>query len=178
MSQPSPSTRWTPAVVGMPLEDDPERDTSPASASGSPTGTPSPMPAIDGWRRAQHRFIGNTQRQARREFHSRRQLHPLASWPCRRARATRRTRTRSRKCSSCCKGHLTVFIEDEAGTPHRDGAGAVGLRRPARRASSTAINNTVEMVYLKVMVGRGKPETMGYAEEKLYRARNDHLETR
>src|ERR1700744_157823 len=36
-------------------------------------------------------------------------------------------------------------------------------------------NNSLEPVYFQVMLGRGKPETMGYAEEELYKRRDEHL---
>jgi len=36
-------------------------------------------------------------------------------------------------------------------------------------------NDSLEPVYFQVMLGRGKPETMGYADEELYKRRADHL---
>ncbi|MCX7197786.1 MAG: cupin domain-containing protein, partial [Proteobacteria bacterium] len=36
-------------------------------------------------------------------------------------------------------------------------------------------NNSLEPVYFQVMLGRAKPETMGYADEKLYEQRDAHL---
>ncbi len=36
-------------------------------------------------------------------------------------------------------------------------------------------NDSLEPVYFQVMLGRGKPETMGYADEELYKRRSDHL---
>jgi hypothetical protein len=32
-------------------------------------------------------------------------------------------------------------------------------------------------VYFQVMIGRGKPETMGYADEELFKRRGDHLKS-
>ena len=37
------------------------------------------------------------------------------------------------------------------------------------------INESLEPVYFQVMLGRAKPETMGYADEKLYQRRDAHL---
>ena len=36
-------------------------------------------------------------------------------------------------------------------------------------------NNSLEPVYFQVMLGRGKPEAMGYADDKLYAQRDAHL---
>src|SRR6516225_6759130 len=36
-------------------------------------------------------------------------------------------------------------------------------------------NDSLEPVYFQVMLGRGKPETMGYADEDLYKRRDAHL---
>jgi hypothetical protein len=36
-------------------------------------------------------------------------------------------------------------------------------------------NDTLGPVYFKVMLGRGKPETMGCADEERYKRRDAHL---
>ena len=36
-------------------------------------------------------------------------------------------------------------------------------------------NDSLEPVYFQVMIGRGKPETMGYADDELFKRRADHL---
>ena len=36
-------------------------------------------------------------------------------------------------------------------------------------------NDSLEPVYFQVMLGKGKPETMGYADDKLYENRDGHL---
>ena len=36
-------------------------------------------------------------------------------------------------------------------------------------------NDGLEPVYMQVMLGRGKPETMGYADEELFKRRGEHL---
>jgi quercetin dioxygenase-like cupin family protein len=73
------------------------------------------------------------------------------------------------------RGHLDVFVEDESG------------RRLTRRLGPWECiscpagvihgyqNDSLEPVYFQVMLGRGKPETMGYADEELYKRRGDHL---
>lgn len=73
------------------------------------------------------------------------------------------------------QGYLTVFVEDESG------------RRVTRRLGPWECiacppgvihgyqNESLEPVYFQVMLGTSKPETMGYADEELYRRRSDHL---
>jgi mannose-6-phosphate isomerase-like protein (cupin superfamily) len=73
------------------------------------------------------------------------------------------------------QGHLDVFVEDENG------------RRITRRLGPWECiscpagvihgyqNDSLEPVYFQVMIGRGKPETMGYADEELFKRRGDHL---
>lgn len=74
------------------------------------------------------------------------------------------------------KGILTVFVEEEE----------TG-RRISRRLGPWEciscppgvihgyINDSLEPVYFQVMLGRGKPETMGYTDEELYERRDAHL---
>ena len=74
------------------------------------------------------------------------------------------------------RGHLDVFVEDES------------ERRVTRRLGPWEciscpagvihgyVNDSLEPCYFQVMLGRGKPETMGYADDELYKRRGDHLE--
>ncbi|HXS39527.1 MAG TPA: cupin domain-containing protein [Stellaceae bacterium] len=73
------------------------------------------------------------------------------------------------------QGYLTVFVEDESG------------RRETRRLGPWECiacppgvihgyqNESLEPVYFQVMLGTAKPETMGYADDELYRRRGAHL---
>src|SRR5438477_10772578 len=75
------------------------------------------------------------------------------------------------------QGYLTVFLEDEAG------------RRVSRKLAPWECiacppgvihgfqNDGLEPVYMQVMLGRGRPEAMGYADDDLYRRRAAHLTT-
>jgi hypothetical protein len=36
-------------------------------------------------------------------------------------------------------------------------------------------NDSADPVYLQIMLGRGRPEAMGYADDELYRRREAHL---
>jgi oxalate decarboxylase/phosphoglucose isomerase-like protein (cupin superfamily) len=75
------------------------------------------------------------------------------------------------------QGYLDVFIEDEGG------------RRLTRRLGPWECiacppgvihgfqNDSLEPVYFQVMLGRGRPDTMGYADDKLYSRRDEHLKS-
>ena len=43
------------------------------------------------------------------------------------------------------------------------------------RRHSRLHNDSLEPIYFQVTLGRGKPETMDYADEELYKRRSDHL---
>src|SRR5690242_16437056 len=89
---------------------------------------------IDGYRRAQHRFIGA----GGSGKHDDPTVIPpraftLSIISARQGRATPRIRTRSRRCF-ILQGILTVFIEDESGRQLRRRLGALGMHRlPAWR---------------------------------------------
>src|SRR6266699_1050873 len=73
------------------------------------------------------------------------------------------------------QGYLTVFLEDETG------------RRVSRKLAPWECiacppgvirgfhNEGLEPVNMQVMLGRGRPEAMGYADDELYRRRAAHL---
>ena len=90
--------------------------------------------------------------------------------------ATLRTPTRSRSASSCSRVISTCFVEDETGKriTTRLGPWSVHLV-PGRRDPRLLRTIWLEPVYFQVMLGRGKPEAMGYADEELYKRREAHL---
>lgn len=73
------------------------------------------------------------------------------------------------------QGFLTVFFEDEDG------------RRISRRLGKWDgvscppgvihgyVNDSLEPVYFQVMLGRARPEAMGYADDRLFERRDAHL---
>lgn len=77
------------------------------------------------------------------------------------------------------RGILTVFLEEEA----------TGRRVERRLGPWECIscpagvihgysNDGLEPVYFQVMLGRGQPEAMGYADHELYERREAHLQPR
>lgn len=73
------------------------------------------------------------------------------------------------------QGKLTVFVEDE------DGRRVSRTLDPWEMIFCPAgvihgyVNDTDEPCYLQVMLGRGKPETAGFADQSLFEARDRHL---
>ena len=92
-----------------------------------------------------------------------------------RDRATPRTRTRSRSASSCCRAILDVFVEDESGKRLTTRLGPWECIACPAGVIHGYQNDSLAPVYFQVMIGRAKPETMGYADDELYKQRDAHL---
>src|ERR1700743_395750 len=73
------------------------------------------------------------------------------------------------------QGFLDVFIEDESGRRITTRLGPWECISAPAGVIHGYDNNSLEPVYFQVMIGRGKPETMGYADESLFKRRDDHL---
>jgi quercetin dioxygenase-like cupin family protein len=131
---------------------------------------------IEGWKRAQHRFIGAggsgkhddpTVIPARAFTLSIMYVEP--------GQGNAPHTHEAEEIFFVLQGYLTVFVEDESG------------RRITRRLGPWEClacppgvihgydNESLEPVYFQVMIGRGKPETMGYADEELFKRRDNHL---
>jgi oxalate decarboxylase/phosphoglucose isomerase-like protein (cupin superfamily) len=79
------------------------------------------------------------------------------------------------ECFFVLQGMLDVFIEDESGkrlttrlAPWECIACPAGVIHGYENAS-------LAPVYVQIMLGRGRPETMGYADDKLFERRDQHL---
>jgi len=75
------------------------------------------------------------------------------------------------------KGHLDVFVEDESGKRITKRLGPWECISCPAGVIHGYDNNSLEPVYFQVMLGRGQPETMGYADEELYNRRDAHLKS-
>jgi mannose-6-phosphate isomerase-like protein (cupin superfamily) len=73
------------------------------------------------------------------------------------------------------RGILTVFLEDEAGNRVETRLGPWECIACPPGVIHGYINDSLEPVYFQVMLGRARPETMGYADPHLYDRRDDHL---
>jgi oxalate decarboxylase/phosphoglucose isomerase-like protein (cupin superfamily) len=73
------------------------------------------------------------------------------------------------------QGYLTVFVEDEAGRQVRRKLGPWEMIACPPGVIHGFQNESLEPVYFQVMLGASRPQAMGYADENLYRRRDAHL---
>ena len=73
------------------------------------------------------------------------------------------------------QGILTAFIQDESGKRIDVRLGPWECIACPPGVIHGYINESLEPVYFQVMLGRARPETMGYADEELYQRRDAHL---
>jgi len=74
------------------------------------------------------------------------------------------------------RGHLDVFVEDESGRRIQQRLGPWECISAPAGVIHGYDNNSLEPCYFQVMLGRGKPDTMGYADDQLFQRRGAHLE--
>ena len=72
-------------------------------------------------------------------------------------------------------GFLDVFVEDESGRRLTTRLGKWECAACPPGVIHGYDNTSLEPVYFQVMLGRARPETMGYADDKLYQRRDAHL---
>ncbi len=75
------------------------------------------------------------------------------------------------------KGFLNVFLQDESGNRLDVRLGPWECIACPPGVIHGYINDSLEPVYFQVMLGKSRPETMGYADEELYQRRAAHLDT-
>ena len=73
------------------------------------------------------------------------------------------------------KGHLTAFLEDESGRRLDVRLGPWECIACPPGVIHGFQNESLEPVYFQVMLGKGRPEAMGYADDELYHRRDAHL---
>lgn len=73
------------------------------------------------------------------------------------------------------QGFLTVFVEDEAGNRISQRLGPWECISCPPGVIHGYDNDSLEPVYFQVMLGRGKPDTMGYSDDALFQRRDQHL---
>ena len=73
------------------------------------------------------------------------------------------------------QGFLTVFLEDESGKRLDLRLGPWECIACPPGVIHGYINDSLDPVYFQVMLGKSRPETMGYADDKLYSRRDAHL---
>ena len=73
------------------------------------------------------------------------------------------------------QGYLTVFLEDETGKRVDVRLGAWECISCPPGVIHGYVNDSLEPVYFQVMLGKSRPETMGYADDELFKRRDAHL---
>ncbi|MDX1485614.1 MAG: cupin domain-containing protein [Alphaproteobacteria bacterium] len=79
------------------------------------------------------------------------------------------------ECFFVLQGFLDVFVEDESGKRLWTRLGPWECAACPAGVIHGYENRSLEPVYFQVLLGRGKPETMGYADEDLFKRRDAHL---
>lgn len=73
------------------------------------------------------------------------------------------------------QGTLTAFLEDESGRRLDVRLGPWECIACPPGVIHGYANESAEPVYFQVLLGRARPETMGYADDELYLRRDAHL---
>jgi oxalate decarboxylase/phosphoglucose isomerase-like protein (cupin superfamily) len=131
---------------------------------------------IEGYKRAQHRFIGA----GGSGKHGDSTVIPPGNFtlsimyvPVGQGNAAHTHEVE--ECFFVLQGYMTVFVEDESGHRVSTRLGPWDCISCPAGVIHGYQNDGVEPVYMQVMLGRGKPETMGYADDELFKRRADHL---
>ena len=131
---------------------------------------------IDGYRRAQHRFIGaggSGKHGDPNAIPARGFTLSIMLVPPGQGNAAHTHEVE--EIFFVLQGRLTAFFEDESGKRIDVSLGPWECVACPPGVIHGYINDSNEPVYFQVMLGRGRPETMGYADDGLYQRRDAHL---
>lgn len=131
---------------------------------------------VDGFRRAQHRFIGAGGSGKVTD----KQLIPASGFTLsimyvEPGQGNASHTHEVEEVFFVLKGTLTVFLEDNNGNRATRRIGPWELVSCPPDVIHGYINDSLEPVYFQVMLGKGKPELMGYTDPKLFAERDAHL---
>ena len=133
---------------------------------------------IDGFRRAQHRFIGAGGSGKHGDSHA---IPPrgftVSIMYVEPGEGNAPHTHEVEEVFFVLQGYLTAFIQDEDGKRIDIRLGPWECIACPPGVIHGYINDSLEPVYFQVMLGRAKPETMGYADDELYGRRGDHLKS-
>jgi oxalate decarboxylase/phosphoglucose isomerase-like protein (cupin superfamily) len=79
------------------------------------------------------------------------------------------------ECFFVLQGFLDVFVEDESGKRITTRLGPWECISCPAGVIHGFQNDSLAPAYFQVMLGRGKPDTMGYADDELNRRKDSHL---
>ena len=131
---------------------------------------------IEGWKRAQHRFIGA----GGSGKHDDPDVIPAGNFTLsimyvEPGQGNAPHTHEVEEIFFVLQGMLDVFVEDEDGRRLTTRLGPWECVACPPGVIHGYDNTSLEPVYFQVMLGRGRPEAMGYADEKLYEHRDAHL---
>lgn len=132
---------------------------------------------IEGWKRAQHRFIGA----GGSGKHNDPTVIPAGNFTLsimyvEPGQGNAPHTHEVEEVFFVLKGFLDVFVEEEDGRRITTRLGPWECISAPAGVIHGYDNNSLEPVYFQVMLGRGRPETMGYADDRLFQRRGAHLE--
>jgi len=133
---------------------------------------------IEGWKRAQHRFIGaggSGKHDDASAIPAR--AHTLSIMYVEPGQGNAPHTHEVEETFFVLEGLLDVFVEDEDGRRLTTRLGKWECISCPPGVIHGYDNTSLQPVWFQVMLGRGKPETMGYADEELYRRRDAHLKS-
>ncbi len=131
---------------------------------------------IEGYKRAQHRFIGaggSGKHSDPNAIPAR--AHTLSIMYVEPGQGNAPHTHEVEETFFVLKGLLDVFVEDEAGNRRETRLGPWECIACPPGVIHGYDNKSLEPVWFQVMLGRGEPEAMGYADEALYQRREAHL---
>ena len=125
---------------------------------------------IDGYRRAQHRFIGA----GGSGKHDDPSVIPPRAFTlsviyCPPGQGNAAHTHEVEEIFFVLQGYLSVFIEDETGRQVRQRLGPWECIACPPGVIHGFQNESLEPVYFQVMLGKGRPEAMGYADDELFK---------
>jgi oxalate decarboxylase/phosphoglucose isomerase-like protein (cupin superfamily) len=131
---------------------------------------------IEGFRRAQHRFIGA----GASGKHDDPTVIPPGNFTlsivyCEPGQGNAAHTHEVEECFFVLQGYLDVFVEDESGKRITTRLGPWECISCPAGVIHGFQNESLAPVYFQVMLGRGKPETMGYVDDELHQRKDAHL---
>lgn len=133
---------------------------------------------IEGYKRAQHRFIGaggSGKHDDETVIPAR--AHTLSIMYVEPGQGNAPHTHEVEETFFVLKGLLDVFVEDEDGGRLTTRLGPWECISCPPGVIHGYDNNSLEPVWFQVLLGRGRPETMGYADDELFERREAHLKT-
>jgi oxalate decarboxylase/phosphoglucose isomerase-like protein (cupin superfamily) len=131
---------------------------------------------IEGFRRAQHRFIGA----GASGKHDDPTVIPPGNFTlsivyCEPGQGNAAHTHEVEECFFVLQGYLDVFVEDESGKRITTRLGPWECISCPAGGIHGFQNESLAPVYFQVMLGRGQPETMGYVDDELHQRKDAHL---